>query len=71
MPLIIPSNIYNTIFQDIDNELRIYITLAITEKIHEQMNLSFLYHAKQIEPRDFNVEFLYENNCIDKMFDLP
>ena len=45
MPLISPPNIYNTMFQDIDNEFRIHVTHAITEKIHKQMNLSFLYHA--------------------------
>ncbi|CAI2191108.1 7366_t:CDS:2, partial [Funneliformis geosporum] len=39
MLLISPPNIYNTIFQDIDNEIHIHVTFAITEKIHEQMNL--------------------------------
>jgi hypothetical protein len=73
MPLISPPNIYNTIFQDIDNELRTHITLSITEKIHEQMNLSFFYHATQLDSnkRNFNIDFSCEKGCVNEVFDLP
>ncbi|CAI2194248.1 7758_t:CDS:2, partial [Funneliformis geosporum] len=63
----------NDLCANIDNEIRIHVTFAITEKIHEQMNLSFLYHAIQIEYNtiDINIKFSYENRCINEIFDLP
>ncbi|CAG8625274.1 2400_t:CDS:2, partial [Racocetra persica] len=38
MPIITPPNIYNIIFREIDSELHNCVTLAITEKIREQIN---------------------------------
>ncbi|CAG8711606.1 3776_t:CDS:2, partial [Racocetra fulgida] len=72
MLIITPPNIYNTVFREVDNELRNCVTLAITEKIWEQMNHSLLYNATQINhKKDINTEFSCETTCIDEVFDLP
>ncbi|CAG8534935.1 518_t:CDS:1, partial [Cetraspora pellucida] len=76
MLIISPPNIYNTIFQEIDKELCTYITFAITEKIWEQMNYSFLYYATQIEfnnlaQNNLDLDVLYETSCVNEVFDLP
>jgi len=73
-PLISPPNIYNTIFFDIDLELRTFVTLPIIDKIHEQMNHSFLYHATKSNnemalQKDKEVDC--ETACSDEVFDLP
>ncbi|CAG8785148.1 3666_t:CDS:2, partial [Racocetra persica] len=72
MPLISPPNLYNVVFQNIDNELCTYITFAIVKKIKEQINHSFLYYAIQIEPDRLvtNIEVLCDTNCIEEVFDL-
>ncbi|CAG8494318.1 5262_t:CDS:2 [Scutellospora calospora] len=62
--------------QDIDRELCICIIFTITEKICEQINHSFLYHATQVEfdkvaQNNSNVDISYEISCIDEVFDLP
>ena len=74
MPIITLPNIYHIVFREIDNELRNCVTLAITEKIREQMNYSFLYHAKLIESNQLikrKNDFLCESACIEEVFDLP
>ncbi|CAG8684653.1 9073_t:CDS:2 [Racocetra fulgida] len=63
MPIITPPNIYNTIFHEVDSELHNCVTLAITEKIQEQMN--YIDHNKK------DIEFSCETACIDEVFDLP
>ncbi len=72
MLLISLPNIYNIIFDKIDNEFQNYVTLAIIKKIREQMNYSFLYHANLIEKEKLyqaNIDISYENDYIDEIFD--
>ncbi|CAG8629638.1 439_t:CDS:2, partial [Racocetra fulgida] len=74
MLLISLPNIYNTIFSNIDVELRAFISLPIVNKMREQMNLSFLYRAKE-STNDFAFEqdrqVDCETSCLDEIFDLP
>ncbi|KAF0549280.1 protein far1-related sequence 5-like [Gigaspora margarita] len=74
MPFISLPNIYNTIFSDVDLEIRTFITLLIVNKIHEQINYSFLYNVKILvdymalqKDREINCEIA----CLDEVFDLP
>ncbi|KAF0445972.1 protein far1-related sequence 5-like [Gigaspora margarita] len=47
MPFISAPNIYNTIFLNVNIEIRTFVTMPIVNKIREQMNYSFLYYAKE------------------------
>ncbi|CAG8715147.1 17220_t:CDS:2, partial [Cetraspora pellucida] len=73
MPYISPPNIYNTVFMDVNTEIRTFITMSIVNKIREQMNHSFLYYVKEsvkYAALEKGEEVDCETLCLDEIFDL-
>ncbi|CAG8768449.1 26572_t:CDS:2, partial [Dentiscutata erythropus] len=74
IPQIGPKNVAKTIFEPVVRQLNEFVMPNIMKKQEEQMNLSFYYHAIEV---DLEVIFSREREvdeseqCIDNLFDCP